>query len=124
MNKLEKKNMMTKLNMIQMIDYIHSMILLYILFGWIFESQRKLLVVFLPTIQFQFLINNNNCLLTQLENKLLKDEKKDIELNESFTDKKLKEYNIHLSSKSREYMIHSITYISFLLNYYMMVNVS
>ena len=124
MTKLEKKNMMTKLNMIQMIDYIHSMILLYILFGLIFESQRKLLVVFLPTIQFQFLMNDNNCLLTQLENKLLKDEKKDIELNESFTDKKLKEYNIHLPSKSREYMIHSVTYISFLLNYYMMVNVS
>ena len=102
--------------------------------GWVFESQRKYLVFFLPTIQFQFLVNKNLCILTQLERKFLiqekeednkKNEKEDKENKEeieydSFTDKKLKEYNIHISPDSREFLINGIVYGSFIISYYLM----
>ena len=61
----------------EIVSKIHGSIILYLLGGWIFESQRKYLVFFLPTIQFQFLVNNNLCILTQLERKLLIQEKED-----------------------------------------------
>jgi|TARA_B110000914_G_scaffold64846_1_gene56608 phosphatidylglycerophosphatase A len=107
------------------ISYTHSSVILYLLLGWIFENQRQNLILLLPSIQFQFLINDNNCILTQLENKLIKEENKDKKeddnevIIDSFIGKKLKEYNIDISDKKREIMIHSITYGSFLLNYYL-----
>ncbi len=57
------------------ISYAHSSVISYLLFGWIFESQRQNLILLLPSIQFQFLVNDNNCILTQLENKFMKEEK-------------------------------------------------
>ena len=53
----------------EIISYTHSSVILYLLFGWMFENQRENLLLLLPTIQFQFLINDNSCILTQLENK-------------------------------------------------------
>tara|TARA_B100002051_G_C16724819_1_gene634678 strand:+ start:663 stop:1007 length:345 start_codon:yes stop_codon:yes gene_type:complete len=105
------------------ISYTHSSVILYLLFGWMFENQRENLILLLPTIQFQFLINDNNCILTQLENKFLNQEKKDDKKEEvivdSFVGKKLKEYNINVTEKTREMIVHGFTYGSFLLNYYL-----
>ena len=109
------------------VSYTHSSVILYLLFGWMFENQRENLLLLLPTIQFQFLINDNSCILTQLENKYLnqekKDDKKDDDKEEvivdSFVGKKLKEYNIDVTEKTREMIVHSFTYGSFLLNYYL-----
>ena len=55
----------------EIIDKLHSVLIIYFLFGWMIESQRLNLVLLLPTLQFQFLMNNNECLLTSLENKYL-----------------------------------------------------
>ena len=55
------------MNNSEIVNKFHGPVVLYLLSGWIFESQRKYLVFFIPTIQFQFLINNNMCILTQLE---------------------------------------------------------
>ena len=55
----------------EIIDKLHSLTIIYLLFGWMIESQRLNLVLLLPTLQFQFLMNNNECLLTSLENKYL-----------------------------------------------------
>ena len=113
----------------EIINKLHGSIIIYLLTGWVFESQRKYLVFFLPTIQFQFLVNKNLCILTQLEKKYLlqekKDHKKDNEEEEeieydSFTDKKLKEYNIHISNEIREYLINGLVYGSFMISYYLM----
>ena len=109
------------------ISYTHSSVISYLLFGWMFENQRQNLMLLLPSIQFQFLVNDNNCVLTQLENKFLKEEKKDDKkeedndevLADSFVGKKLKEYNIDITEKTREMIIHGITYGSFLVNYYL-----
>ena len=117
----------------EIINKLHGSIIIYLLTGWVFESQRKYLVFFLPTIQFQFLVNKNLCILTQLERKyLLQEKKKDYKKEEkdnnkeeeieydSFTDKKLKEYNIHISPEIREYLINGLVYGSFIISYYLM----
>lgn len=128
MNNLEIINNIKSFNKPEIINKIHSLIVIYILFGWIIESQRVYLVLFLPTLQFQFLINNNKCLLTQLEAKLLKEEKKDNneeddeddEDDKSFINKKLKQFGINLNPMIREYIIHGSVYSSFLISYYLM----
>jgi len=105
------------------INHIHSVILLYLLLGWMIESQREVLVFFLPTLQYQFLVNDNMCILTQLENKFLKDEKnddKEIIISDSFINKKLEKFNISISPEKREYMIHSFVYGMFVFNYFLM----
>ena len=108
------------MNNSEIVNKFHGLVVLYLLSGWIFESQRKYLVFFIPTIQFQFLINNNMCILTQLEKKLLIREKKEEEIKyDSFTDKK-KEYNIHLSPNTMEYLINGVIYGSFVISYYLM----
>ena len=55
----------------EIINKIHSILIFYCIFGFIFENQRKNLLLFLPTLQYQFLINDNQCILTQIENKLI-----------------------------------------------------
>ena len=107
------------------VNIVHKGVLVYILIGCIFESQRKILNFFLPTIQFQFLVNNNMCILTQLENNLLKYEKdinniddmKDNEISDSFIGKNLKKMNINISEEKRERLIHCLLYGIFILNY-------
>ena len=53
------------------IDNFHSFLIIYLLFGWLIESQRDILVFVLPTLQYQFLVNENQCVLTQLEKRKL-----------------------------------------------------
>ena len=103
----------------EIVNKMHSFLILYFLFGWIFESQRQYLVLLLPSLQYQFLMNNNDCLLTQYENKLLKEEKND-KVMESFVETKLKQLNITVSSRIRESIIHTAVFSSFLLSYYLM----
>ena len=97
------------------INRFHSIFDSYLLFGWIFESQRQVLVFIIPTLQFQFLVNDNMCILTQLENRYLKEEKKD----DSFIGKKLKEYQIEMSDRKRGIMSNSLIYLSFFISYWM-----
>ena len=100
------------------INIFHSITSIYFICGWIIPSQRINLVFLLPTLQYQFLVNNNMCLLTQLENKYLKEEEK----NDSFTDKKLKEYGIVIDKINSERLVNSLIYLSFLMSYTFMDN--
>ena len=87
----------------EIINKIHLGFITYFLFGFMIESQRKYLILFLPSLQYQFLVNNNQCLLTQLENKLIKNENdkknEDDKEFDSFIGSKLKEYNIDIEGK-------------------------
>ena len=64
------------------------------------------------------------CILTQLENKILeyeskKDESKTKEISDSFINKKLNKYNIHINPRLRENIIHTSVFISFCMNYFL-----
>tara|TARA_Y100001970_G_scaffold287645_1_gene412833 strand:+ start:2929 stop:3264 length:336 start_codon:yes stop_codon:yes gene_type:complete len=107
----------------EIINKIHTLGIIYLLAGWTFESQRKYLIFFIPTVQLQFLVNNNQCLMTQLEKYYLVQERetKDKEIiYDSFVEQKLKEWNIKINPKYREYLINSGLYCSFLISYFFM----
>ena len=111
----------------EIVNKIHSSLIIYLLLGGFFPSQREFLVLFLPTLQFQFLINDNTCVLTQLENKLIKYEKEDVkkedvkkEESNGFIDSKLKQYNIQVDPIKLEIAINSVIYCCFLANYFTM----
>lgn len=106
------------MNYSSIVNYSHQIIIFYLLFGWMYESQRKYLLFFLPSIQFQFLINDNMCILTQLENKLLNNETNEKQ-NNSFVDKKLKSMNIFIEENIREKIIHCSVFTSFCITYYL-----
>ena len=104
------------------VNKIHTGLIIYSLFGWLFQSQRNILVLLLPTLQYQFLVNDNNCVLTQLENKFLKEENKENDkeiIYDSFIGEKIKKYNLTINDKQRELIIHSSVYVSFLISYFM-----
>ena len=103
----------------EIINKIHTIGIIYLLIGWIFETQRKYLVLFIPTVQFQFLVNDNQCLVTQFEKYLLIKEGKEIN-NDSFVEGKLKQWNIDINPKYRKYLINGVLYCSFLMSYYLM----
>ena len=112
----------------EIVANIHGIVIFYLLFGGIFYSQRGFLVWFLPTLQYQFLVNNNTCLLTQLEDKLKIEEKSDGDddnkddkiKSDGFVDGILKKHNIVIESDKREMAIHTIVYLCFLGNYFYM----
>ena len=125
-------NIIMKMKKSDIVNKIHSGIVIYLLFGWVIADQRKYLVLLLPSLQYQFLLNNNKCLLTQLEQKFRENETYEEQgknndsqammenQDDSFIGKKMKQFNIHLSEEIREYIIHSTVYISFLINYSLM----
>ena len=104
----------------EIVSKIHSSLIVYMVIGWLIESQRKYLVLLLPTVQFQFLVNNDECVITQLENKFLKEGKKEDKVKESFVDSQLKYFNIHLEPHIRKNMIYGCVYGSFLMSYFLM----
>ena len=104
----------------QIAQYFHLTFVIYMLFGWILQSQRIILVFVIPTTQFQWLINDNQCIFTQLEKKLLNDEKKkDAEeiQHDSFVGSMLQKCNIDLSDRIRETVVNCCVYSSFLISY-------
>ena len=101
------------MNKAEIINMIHNFSSLYFLLGWIIPSQRVNLVLLIPTLQYQFLVNNNMCILTQLENKYSMEKDK----TDSYIDKKLKDYNIEIDKVYLERIINSSLYMSFLISY-------
>lgn len=108
------------MNKSEIISKIHTMSIFYLIFGWIFQSQRIVLVFLIPTIQFQWLINNNQCVLTQIEQNLLRKETNKNIIHDSFIGKMFKKYNLDITERNRELLINNILYSSFMISYFMM----
>ena len=118
----------------KIVHNLHVASIIYMLFGWILPSQRIILVFMIPSVQFQWLVNDNQCFLTQIEKQLLKDENKDEKkkddskkndndeeiVHESFVGSKLKTFNIDLSERVRETVMNCCVYSSFLVSYCLM----
>ena len=110
---------------------LHVASIIYMLFGWILPSQRIILVFMIPSVQFQWLVNDSQCFLTQIEQQLLKDEKKDEKkkddkdddeeiVHESFVGSMMQKCNIDLSERVRETLMNCCVYGSFLMSYCLM----
>ena len=115
----------------KIVHNLHIASIIYLLFGWILPSHRIILVFMIPSLQFQWLVNNNQCFLTQIEHQLLKDEKtvakkkddKDDDeeiVHESFVGSMMQKCNIDLSERVRETVMNCCVYGSFLMSYCLM----
>jgi len=105
------------------INNFHSLLTIYVLFGWISTYHSKILTLFIPSLFMNWLIDDNECCINhieryfRIENKEYKDEKirKD---KVGFIESKLKLINIELSKGNLDKLIYIFTYISFLISYY------
>ena len=105
------------------INNFHSLLTIYVLFGWISTYHSKILTLFIPSLFMNWLIDDNECCINhieryfRIEDKEYKNEKirKD---NIGFIESKLKYINIELSEKSLNKIIYIFTYTSFLISYY------
>tara|TARA_B110000285_G_scaffold164450_1_gene183657 strand:+ start:126 stop:470 length:345 start_codon:yes stop_codon:yes gene_type:complete len=107
----------------KIVNNIHSLFIFYLLFGGFFINQRGILVVLIPTLQYQFLINNDKCILTQVEEQLINNENNENNENnteikiDSFIFTKMEEYNIVVEPVLRERLINTLLYFLFIGNY-------
>jgi hypothetical protein len=108
----------------EIVSKLHGVFIFYLLFGGIFISQREFLVFLIPTLQYQYLINNNKCLLTQIQEKLMNDETKKEDTSEikiqSFITNQMEKYNIKIKPEISEKALHTILYCLFMGNYFML----
>ena len=99
------------------INNFHSLLTLYVLFGWISTYHSKILTLFIPTLFMNWLLDDNECCINHIENYFrIKDkgEKEKI----GFIESKLRLINIELSEQNLNKFIYIISYISFLISYY------
>ena len=96
------------------INNIHLALCAYSCIGWLSEYHSRILVFLLPSMLFNWLMDDNQCWMTRLENyfRINND-------NESmgFIENKLKAYNIQLKDIDIDKCINIVTYILFILSY-------
>ena len=103
---------------------LHIFILLFVLFGWAFPSLVVLWahLVFVPIMIVQWKVNSGNCLLTDLENYLLKNKPKPVHTEEGFVKKILKIFFKKLpSDKAIEIGIYVVTVLAWLGTLYRII---
>ena len=114
------------------INNFHSLLTIYVLFGWISRYHSKILTLFIPSLFMNWLIDDNECCINhieryfRIEDKEDKKGKADKEYKEEkikkvkggFIESKLRLINIELSEKNLNKIIYIITYTSFLISYY------
>ena len=112
------------------INNFHSLLTLYVLFGWISTYHSKLLTLLIPSLFMNWLVDDNECCINHIEryfriedkkdkyDKEDKLDKKDKEDKVGFIESKLKLMNIELSKKNLDKLIYIFTYASFLISYY------
>ena len=109
------------------INNFHSLLTIYVLFGWISTYHSKILTLFIPSLFMNWLIDDNECCINHIEryfriedkeDKKDKGEKEDKKEKVGFIESKLRLINIELSGKNLDKLIYIITYASFLISYY------
>jgi len=112
----------------KVVSLFHSSVTGYIVLGWLipYIIHSKILVLFIPSIYVSWLIDDNKCVLTRLENYYIKkelngkDENKELE-DDGFIKNKFKSWNINLSDKN----IHSLSVLTlfhtFVHSYYNLI---
>jgi len=101
------------------INNFHSLLTLYVLFGWIFTYHSKILTLFIPTLFINWLLDDNECCINHIERYFRMEDKGYKGLKKvGFIESKLKYINIELSDENLNKFIYIISYISFLISYY------
>lgn len=96
------------------INNIHLALCAYSCIGWLSVYHSGILVFLLPTMQFNWLMDDNKCCMTRLEN-YFRRSKGDKSIG--FIENKLKEYNIEVKDVNIDKCINIVTYILFILSY-------
>lgn len=129
------------INKSEIINKLHLIVYLYLVFGWLLsETSCKFLLFFSPTVMVQWGINNDKCILTQLEEKYKKEEmnikilkkdddqivEKDKEKGEdkeggSFTRNMFKKFGIEITERGTNILTYMVAYHSFLQSYWRVV---
>lgn len=127
----------------EIINKIHIVVYLYLVFGWLFSlTSCKFILFFSPTVMAQWGINNDRCILTQLEEKYKKEElvnvkilkkddnqkvdmgkkeDKEKEENISFTRNMFKKFGIDITERGTTILTYMVAYHSFLQSYWRVI---
>ena len=102
----------------KVVNLFHTGSSVYLSLGWLLPPiHNKILVGWIPCVFVNWLLDDNKCLLTRIENHFLKKEdKKDINY-EGFVSRKLKSLNIELTEKEIDNILVIILLHSFLQSY-------
>ena len=100
------------------INNFHSLLTLYVLFGWISTYHSKILTLFIPSLFMNWLIDDNECCINHIERYFRIEDKEEKGKKVGFIESKLRLINIELSEQNLNKFIYIISYISFLISYY------
>ncbi len=57
----------------RLINYLHTGLSVYLAFGWVLpDIHNKILIGIIPCVYVNWLLDNNKCIITKLENHFLK----------------------------------------------------
>jgi len=105
-----------------LVNYFHSGVSGYIVLGWMLNDiiHSKILLLFIPSIYVNWLIDNNRCLLTRLENYYIKKElsnSKKVQNDDGFIKNKLKNMNIEISDENIHILSVLVIFHTFIQSY-------
>ena len=95
------------------INNLHSVLCIYSSVGWLSGYHSRILVFLLPTMMFNWLMDDNKCCMTRLENYFRMNKEK---VKGGFIENKLKNY-IDIKDIDIDKCISIYTYILFILSY-------
>ena len=104
--------------MSSIIGFIHLLCLVFLVFGFLFNSPITYVhLLAIPLVIVQWWFNNNQCILTQLQNKFntkIEDPFENLEGN--FTRDLLSKVGLTLTDKQLQILIYAVLFISWTLS--------
>ena len=105
----------------KIINYGHSLFSIYLLFGWsISEFHCKSLMLLIPMGYLNYLLDDNKCILTKLEQYYKR--QNNIIDEKNFIETKLENMNIKLNKNILSKIINICLFNSYLISYYYVIN--
>jgi hypothetical protein len=100
------------------INNFHSLLTIYVLFGWISTYHSNVLTLFIPSLFMNWLVDDNECCINHIERYFRIEDKKNKEEKVGFIESKLRLINIEMSENILNKIICIFSYTSFLISYY------
>ena len=104
----------------EIINYGHSLFSIYLMFGWsISQIHCKSLMLLIPMGYLNYLLDDNKCFLTRLEQYYKK--QYNIIDEKDFISSKLERINIKINKKILDKIIYISLFNSYLISYYRII---